>query len=108
VFTVPDPPAAPAHVPSGFLKHPAVSWIPFANVEVAVPVFKIDPAVIKSPAEDERPTVESPPLHVDVPVPRLVIVPVAVRFATWKSPLKRPFPCTESLCEGEVVPKPKK
>ena len=43
--------------------------IPPEKVEVAVDVLSIDPAEIKSPAEDERPAVEIPPEKVEVAVP---------------------------------------
>jgi len=34
------------------------------------------------------------------------MVPVAVRLASERSPETRALPCTESVCEGEVVPRP--
>ena len=33
-------------------------------------------------------------------------VPVAKRLARFMSPENKPFPCTDNLCEGELVPNP--
>src|SRR3989344_1425064 len=60
------------------------------DVTSSAPEDLIPPPVIVSPADEASPTVESPPLHVEVPVPRFVIVPVAVRFAKLTSPEKSP------------------
>ena len=57
---MPDP--APAQVPSGFKKQPAVRRMPFENVEVAVPDEKIDPPVRVRPADEERPAADTPPV----------------------------------------------
>ena len=56
--------------------------------------------------------VETPPAKVVVPVPvyditpATVSVPVAVIFAAVIFPEKKPFPWTERLVKGEVVPTP--
>ena len=81
-------------------------------------VFKMDPPVRVRPADDARPTVERPPENVEVPVlvklarPATDRVPVAVTelvvipFATLKEPMNSPFPWTDNLLFGDVVPIP--
>ncbi len=34
-------------------------------------------------------------------------VPVAVMFAALTFPENKPLPCTESACDGDVVPRPR-
>ena len=43
----------------------------------------------------------------EVRAPPIEAVPVAMRLASVRFPEKRPLPCTESTCVGEVVPRPK-
>ncbi len=63
-------------------------------------------------AAEISPVVEAPPVKVERPVnveaPVTESVPVAVRLAPKTLPEKSPLPCTESVCEGEVVPRPRK
>jgi len=63
----------------------------FATVGVEVPIT--DPAALV-----ER--------RILLPTPESVSVPVAVIAAAVRLPEKRPLPCTESDCDGEVVPMP--
>ena len=79
---------------------------PPEKVDVAVLVFKREPAVIVRPADEESPAVAIPPEKVDVPVESEMMVPVAVKPATFKLPENRPSPWTEKFFEGVVVPRP--
>src|SRR3989344_1186131 len=62
--------------------------MPFAKVEVAEPVWLM--------ARTLR-----PPVKVEVPVPRMSMIPVVVAL-----PPKKELPLTENLRVGEVVPTP--
>src|SRR3989344_239495 len=91
--------------------------MPPENVDVASDVFRIDPPVKVSPADDASPTAEIPPENDEVAVPVTLNdpterVPVAVRFpvviefATVREPMMLESPSTESLMPGVVVPMP--
>jgi len=80
-------------------------------VVAAVPVvfakvkfWRVDEPVRRRLASVERPVT----LSVDerVVAPETVSVPVAVMFAAVRLPLKNPFPATERVANGEVVPMP--
>ena len=88
-FDVPPPPV-PAQVPSGMRKHPATSWIPFANVDVAVPVWLIA-RTFKPPMNVDVAVdvawkygaaiclhASMPPANVEVPVPVIARLRVVV------------------------------
>lgn len=71
---------SPAHVPFASLKHPAVSWSPFANVDDALPDVMLRRFALR------------PPENVDVEfVPRTARNPpnvdVAMGDATWSAPV---------------------
>ena len=105
---------------------PALPWmLKVIDEEVAliprtVPLSKsVEVASVEDP---EATCVIFPPTNVnadigeEVPIPSeptdatppTLAVPVAVKLATERLPEKSPFPCTDSVCEGEVVPRPKR
>ena len=88
------PPPVPAHSPFGRRKQPEESWMPFAKVEVATPVWLIaktssPPAKVEVPAPsdsrtppertkpfvEDSPPVEIPPEKVEVAVEVELIEP---------------------------------
>ena len=70
-------------------------------------VWRILPPEMVRPFPEERPAVEIPPAKVEVAVEEELIAWSCVRPSTNKPPENNPFPPTESLCEGDVVPRPK-
>ncbi len=66
------------------------------------------PPVISTPVEDLRLVSDRPPENVEVAVVSEVIVPVAVIAAVFRLPPISASPCTESVFEGVVVPRPRK
>ena len=114
-------------VPAVVLKHPPESWMPLANVEVAlvavtlstvaftpwrlvlVPAteFTNDPPVTEMPFVEESPAVAIPPANVELAVEvetiaKIVDVPYAVT-----GPAMVVLPCTEKRLPGVEVPIPR-
>jgi hypothetical protein len=90
-------PPAPAHEPSGSLKQPLVSTMPLAKVEVAFEVESRAPAVIVTPADEERPAVVIPPAKVEV------AVEVEVRLPTTRLPIVDDETSSFTNATGEEV-----
>ena len=90
-----------------------------APMELPVPVLSLPqmklPEVSVSMVSQEMrvearrpPETVTPPVKVEVPVPRTARVPVAERLPIVVVPEMSAPPWTESACEGEVVPMPRK
>ena len=70
--------------PDASLKHPPVSWIPFAKVDVAVVEVTL------------RAVVWMPPAKVEVAVPRIFRIPVVVALpAIVRPPAAAPLPIVD-------------
>lgn len=83
---------------------PPATWIPDAvKVEVADPVFRMEPATV-SPPVDWRCVLEMPPAKVEVPVPDEFTMPaVPVKVSPW-SDASPPPPETAMPPENVDVP----
>ena len=77
-----------------------------ANVGLPLATWVMLPPTIAN--FDIGDVVPTPKLPATVALPPIIAVPVAVRLAAERLPEKSPLPLTERICDGEVVPIPKR